>query len=217
MKLKFLEDCPSIGLVVRRSAETSSTTYARRATVDRGSDRGSIPRASMAKPSGFLGVLLVSGPWVSLGCPLGIPYSVRRVHRVHGWRYRGGAKVWLFLCIVWTLCVSVGGQMGSGIPRRSAESSPAWIMSLCSEGLCGVARSLIPGWRMRCTPGYVSGVSSLAGWGHDHLDGEGAVGTDYTGCRQRVIRQRAETEGAVTPAMPCGEAWRGYRPAYHAH
>ena len=59
-------------------------------------------------------------------------------------------------------------------------------MSLCSEGLCGVARSLIPGWRMRHTPGYVSGVNSLAGWGHDHLDGEGAVGTDYTGCRQRV-------------------------------
>ena len=56
--------------VVRRPPETLSATYARRATVDRGSDRGSIPRASMAKPSGFLGVLLVSGPWVSLGYPL---------------------------------------------------------------------------------------------------------------------------------------------------
>lgn len=182
MKLKFLEDCPSIGLVVRRSAETLSTTYARRATVDRGSDRGSIPRASMAKPSGFLGVLLVSGPWVSLGVSL-TPCVVCTGCTVGG---IGGAKVWLSLCIVWTLCISVGSN-GFGYPGPTAESSPAWIMSLCSEGLCGVARSLIPGWRMRHTPGYVSGVSSLAGWGHDHLDGEGAVRTGYTGCRQRVM------------------------------
>ena len=123
--------------VVRRPPETLSATYARRATVDRGSDRGSIPRASMAKPSEFLGVFVVLGPWVSLGVSLtscvvctGCTVGVM------------GARVWLFLCIVWTLCVSVGGQMGSGIPGRSAESSPAWIMSLCSEGLCGVARSL---------------------------------------------------------------------------
>ena len=32
--------------VVRRPPETLSATYARRATSDRGSDRGSIPRAS---------------------------------------------------------------------------------------------------------------------------------------------------------------------------
>ena len=143
----------------------------------------------MAKPSGFLGVLLVSGPWVSLGVSLtscvvctGCTVVVM------------GARVWLFLCIVWTLCVSVGGQMGSGTTGRSAESSHAWIMSLCSEGLCGVACSLIPGWRMRCTPGYVSGVGSLAGWGDDYLDGEGAVGTDYTGCRQRVMRTASTNE-----------------------
>ena len=73
--------------VVRRPPETLSATYARRATVDRGSDRGSIPRASMAKPSELLGVFVVLGPWVSLGVSL-TPCVVS--HRVHGWRYRGG-------------------------------------------------------------------------------------------------------------------------------
>ena len=52
------------------------------------------------------------------------------------------------------------------------------------------------------TPGYVSGVSSLAGWGHDCLDGEGAVGTDYTGCRQRVMQPPATGDGRQKSTPP---------------
>ena len=141
------------------------------------------PAPPWQNPQVFWGFCLFQG----LGCPLG--YPLLRASCAQGARLEvSGGRRCGYLCALSGRCALVSGQMGSGIPGRSAESSPAWIMSLCSEGLCGVARSLIPGWRMRCTPGYVSGVSSLAGWRHDHLDGEGAVGTDYTGCRQRVIR-----------------------------
>ena len=144
-----------------------------------------------------------------LGCPLG--YPLLRASCAQGARLEvSGGRRCGYLCALSGRCALVSGQMGSGIPGRSAESSPAWIMSLCSEGLCGVARSLIPGWRMRCTPGYVAGVSSLAGWGHDYLDGEGAVGTDYTGCRQRVRRLSEAFGGCVESSGFCttvGPRW----------
>ena len=41
-----------------------------------------------------------------------------------------------------------------------------------------------------CRLAYVSGAGTLDGWGRDHLDGEVAVRTDYTGCLQRVELNR---------------------------
>ena len=78
--------------------------------------------------------------------------------------------------------------MGSGIPGRLAESSPAWIMSLCSEGLCGVARSLSAVGGSGVHRDIFRRVGGFGGWGREHLDGEVAVRTDYTVCLQLVRR-----------------------------
>ena len=98
--------------VVRRPPETLSATYARRATVDRGSDRGSIPRASMAKPSEFLGVFVVLGPWV---VPWGIPYSVRREPPGARLEVSGGRRYGYF-CALSGRCALVSGSNGFGYP-----------------------------------------------------------------------------------------------------
>ncbi len=58
----------------------------------------------------------------------------------------------------------------------------AWLMSLGSEGLCGVARS--PRLKDAVYARICFRVVRLGGWGRDQLDGEVAGRVDYPACLQ---------------------------------
>ena len=116
-----------------------------------GASRASIPRASMAKPSGFLGVLLVSGPWVSLGVSL-TPCVVCTGCTVGG---IGGGRCGYF-CALSGRCALVSGVKWVRVSRADSGVQSRMDNVIMQRGIMRCGSQPKRGWRIRCTQGYLS-------------------------------------------------------------
>ena len=125
------------------------------------------------------GGLGVRSPADSLVACSGVADVTDRVRKTHGPQWGRGCRG------------PSTEDRGSGgwSSRRSAV--PRMDSAHMQRGTTRRGSQSKPGWRIRRTQGYVSSVGGFGGWRHEHLDGEVAVRTDYTGCLQ-LIGQHAK-------------------------